>query len=144
MQEFLSYHGKEMLIFAFVLLLVGVAITPVVYFLAQWRRVRLAEIEAAAFRTELEAALKRDMLERGLSADDIRKVFLASSDPKIPSPELAAIFADFLQRAEAAKAAAGAAAGAAAARPWEEWGKAWGKFGKLWAHCGKARSCGRG
>jgi hypothetical protein len=143
MQDFLTSHGEMTLIFLFVILLTGVAITPVVYFLAQWRRVRLAEIEAKAFRAELEAALKRDMLERGMSADDIRKVFLIAPEEKPASSELEAALADFLHQTEAAKAGAGAAQAGVDARPWEELGKAWGKFGKLWARCSKGRSCWR-
>jgi SOS response regulatory protein OraA/RecX len=60
------------------LLLIGAFVVIAVAVIAvQWRRVRVAE---------LQAALKKQMLERGMSAEDIEKVLRAAEAPA-PEPE---------------------------------------------------------
>jgi hypothetical protein len=70
MEFFDKFNAGELIGLAAVLIGPVVAIVAVVS--TQWRKVRIAE---------LEAALKQQMLDKGMSADQIEQVMNASQDP---------------------------------------------------------------
>ena len=96
------------LVFGFVLLLVGLVLSPVFFWIVQWRRVAKSEIEALLQKADMEAALKQDLVNRGMSADDIVKLLHAAPPPGVASPSwLGAVLAGLFKGAKAAKEKAG-------------------------------------
>jgi hypothetical protein len=128
MQEFLTHNGTELVVFGFILLVVGVVSGAVCFHAVQWRKVRQAEIDAFLSKTELEASLKQDLVNRGLSADEIKQILEASLGGPSRPAGFAAFFRGLFKRAECAKAKAGL-------KDWEGLGKQWEDFGKMWGGC---------
>jgi hypothetical protein len=74
MDEFFAkLNGGEM--FYLTAIVIGPLVAIVAIVAGQWRRVRIAE---------MEAALKQQMLDKGMSAADIEKVMTASSNGVVP------------------------------------------------------------
>jgi hypothetical protein len=131
MQEFAAGHGTALVVFGFVLLLVGLILSPVFLFIVQWRRVRQAEIDASLQKAELDMSLKQDLANRGLSADDILKVLQIPAMPATASPSwLGAAITGLFKGPRPSKANA---------ESHEESRHPWAGIG-VWARCGKFRS----
>jgi hypothetical protein len=64
-------------VFVFLVLLLLLIGTLTIFLAIQWRKIRLAE---------MEAVLKQDMLNRGMSAEDIRTVLETSLGAVRPAP----------------------------------------------------------
>jgi len=71
MHEFLDKFSGIQLI-GLVAVVGGLLYAAIAVVVNQWRRVRIAETEAA---------IKQQMLDRGMTADEIEKVMLASREP---------------------------------------------------------------
>jgi hypothetical protein len=76
LHDFLSRCKPED-VFVFLVLLLLLIGTLTIFLTIQWRKVRLAE---------MEAVLKQDMLNRGMSADEIRTVLQTPVAAATPTP----------------------------------------------------------